>query len=481
MRISIKYLAQTIAILLMFIVSGCGLTSEDKPSEPPEFSNVEVHDPSIYKNGDTYYIFGSHLAAAKSTDLMSWEQISTLPRPNNPLFPEVDETLAAAIDYAETNTFWAPDVVQLKDGTYAFYYNACKGDRPQSVLGLALSESIDGPYEDKGIFLTSGVKMGVSNDGTTYNANVHPNAVDPHTFYDEEGQMWMVYGSYSGGIFIMKMNDETGFPLESQGYGTKLLGGYHARIEGPYILYSKDTDYYYLFLSFGGLDANGGYNIRVARSKEVDGPYYDSEGNALIDAMGVEGKIFYDQAYEPYGHKLVGNFSFESPDEDALVNYGYVSPGHNSAYYDDASDQYYLIFHTRFPKSGNAHQVRVHQFFFNDEGWPVMAPIRYGGETLTDLTESDVVGSYQVVDHGHDITKDIKSSVLMKLQEDGTITNGNGHWRLYDKNKIEITMNDVVYTGYFIEQYDSYVGDWTITFTAGSETGTSIWGIMEEK
>nr|WGE04765.1 hypothetical protein P5640_19670 [Bacillus subtilis] len=74
----------------------------------------------------------------------------------------------------------------------------------------------------------------------------------------------MVYGSYSGGIFILEMNPKTGFPLPGQGYGKKLLGGNHSRIEGPYVLYNPDTQYYYLYLSYGSLDATGGYNIRVA-------------------------------------------------------------------------------------------------------------------------------------------------------------------------------------------------------------------------
>ena len=110
--------------------------------------------------------------------------------------------------------------------------------------------------------------------------------VDPCTFFDKEGKLWMVYGSYSGGIYILEMNPDTGFPLEGQGYGKKLLGKNHARIEGPYILYSPDTDYYYLFLSFGGLGANDGYNIRVCRSKSPDGPYEDALGQDMIDCGG---------------------------------------------------------------------------------------------------------------------------------------------------------------------------------------------------
>lgn len=222
---------------------------------------------------------------------------------------------------------------------------------------------------------------GIGDDGEVYDATEKPNVVDPDVFWDKDGKLWMVYGSYSGGIFILELDPATGFPLEGQGYGKKLLGGNHARIEGPYMLYSPETDYYYLFLSYGGLDANGGYNIRVARSKHPAGPFEDSEGKAMLDAQGTPGVLFDDPAYAPYGVKLMGNHEFVNTDEEAAgAGTGYVSPGHNSAYYDETSGQYYLIFHTRFPGLGEQHEVRVHQMFINEAGWPVVAPHRYGGE-----------------------------------------------------------------------------------------------------
>ena len=39
-------------------------------------SGVAVHDPSIYEEDGTYYIFGSHMSAAKSDDLLHWESIA---------------------------------------------------------------------------------------------------------------------------------------------------------------------------------------------------------------------------------------------------------------------------------------------------------------------------------------------------------------------------------------------------------------------
>ena len=39
------------------------------------YHEVTVHDPSIvYDNAGTYYIFGSHRAVSKSTDLINWTQ-----------------------------------------------------------------------------------------------------------------------------------------------------------------------------------------------------------------------------------------------------------------------------------------------------------------------------------------------------------------------------------------------------------------------
>src|SRR5690606_17246762 len=111
------------------------------------------------------------------------------------------------------------------------YYNACRGDQPRSALGVAVADSVEGPYTDLGIILRSGQRPGEDQQipGEDYDATIHPNAIDPDVFYDAEGKLWMVYGSYSGGIFILELDEETGMPFEGQGSGTHLTGGNHAR------------------------------------------------------------------------------------------------------------------------------------------------------------------------------------------------------------------------------------------------------------
>lgn len=61
-------------------------------------------------------------------------------------------------------------------------------------------------------------------------------------------------------------------------YGKRLLGGGHISIEGPYIMYDEASGYYYLFVSYGALTSNGGYQVRVFHSKTVDGEYVDMNG-----------------------------------------------------------------------------------------------------------------------------------------------------------------------------------------------------------
>ncbi|MFC6651266.1 glycoside hydrolase family 43 protein [Paenibacillus rhizoplanae] len=461
-------------MISLSLLSAC---SGGNPEGPPEFGNVSVHDPSVIKVEDTYYVFGSHLASAKSNDLMSWTQISSGVTDDNVLIPNVTEELSETLSWAQSDTLWAPDVIQLADGKFYMYYDACKGDSPLSALGIAVADEIEGPYKNKGIILKSGMS-GIGDDGEVYDATEKPNVVDPDVFWDKDGKLWMVYGSYSGGIFILELDPATGFPLEGQGYGKKLLGGNHARIEGPYMLYSPETDYYYLFLSYGGLDANGGYNIRVARSKHPAGPFEDSEGKAMLDAQGTPGVLFDDPAYSPYGVKLMGNHEFVNTDEEATGSgTGYVSPGHNSAYYDETSGQYYLIFHTRFPGLGEQHEVRVHQMFMNEAGWPVVAPHRYGGEKIGKYTAKEVAGAYKLVNHGKEITAELAESQIVELNTDGTISGSvTGTWALSNDNMAKLTIEGAEYSGVFLREWNEATSSEVMTFTALSAEGVAVWG-----
>lgn len=469
--------------VMMIMFAACGQETEKLKADTPvekEFSEVSVHDSAVVEGEDgAYYIFGSHLAVAKTTDLMNWTYVNQGVKNDNDIIPDVFLVMKEAFEWAHSNTFWAPDVVRLNDGSYRLYYCNCQGDEPLSCLGIASSAEAAGPYENQGLLLRSGMAASEPDeDGDLYQSAVDPNAVDPVVFYDKEGRLWMIYGSYSGGIYVKEMDPETGLPLEG-GYGTKLLGGNHLRIEAPYVIYNEKTDYYYMFLSFGGLDSDGGYNIRVCRSKNPDGPYEDSMGQDMTDCKGPAGSSFSDATAALYGTKLMGSYKFAwNEGEEGEERRGYLSPGHNSCLYQEETGKYFIIYHTRFENSGEEHQVRVHQMFFNEDGWPIIAPYRYAEESLAPCTVTETAGTYKYLNHGRDISAEMKVSEEIVLEKDGNITGAvTGTWALSGDYNVTLEIDGKSYKGVFLKQWDEDGKKYVMTFTAlDSQTGMAVWG-----
>ena len=473
--------------LLALLAASCGQKEKLQGETPVEhtFADVSLHDPSVVRGEDgNYYIFGSHLAVAKTGDLMNWAYINDKMKAHSSVIPDVYTAMADAFAWSQSDTFWAPDVVRLQNGKYCMYYCNCKGDEPQSCIGIAYADSVEGPYENQGLFLYSGAGADERNGfDSIYQPTRDPNAVDPCVFYDPDGRLWMIYGSYSGGIFAKEMDPVTGLPLDMTDYGTKLLGGNHLRIEAPYVIYNPDTGYYYLFLSFGGLDSDGGYNVRVVRSENPDGPYYDPMGQDMTGCKGPSGSTFSDATAANYGAKLMGGYRFQWQEgELGEDRQGYLSPGHNSCLYDEESGKYFMIHHTRFEKRGEAHEVRVRQMFFNADGWPVLAPYRYTGETAGAVTAEEIPGTYKLIQHGRDINAEAHLSVNITLGKDGKIScqedeDLSGEWKLTGDNQAELTIGSRTYTGLFLVQWDEDGQKDVMTFTAlDGKSGTCVWG-----
>ena len=141
-------------------------------------------------------------------------------------------------------------------------------------------------------------------------------------------------------------------------FGSHIAGGNHRSGEAPYSLYGEATGYYYLYETYGGLTADGGYNMRLFRSENVMGPYLDAAGNNAADS---------GSGNSSYGIKLMGNYEFY----DQL---GKKAAGHNSALIDD-DGAHYLVHHQRFNISPQTeqHELRIHQQFHNEDLWPVTA------------------------------------------------------------------------------------------------------------
>ena len=528
-----------------FTTSATESVEDDPQTEGPSaLKRVSVHDPSIVwdQATSTYYIFGSHRAAAKCNNMMSWEAFTapwatatSKDAANADAFttPEVTKVTKGGKEYdLNFNAFawsargsesysvdgmmWAPDVIYNKKlGKYCMYLSI-NGDGWYSSIIMLTADNIAGPYRYQAPVVMSGFRSGDSYKSTdleivlgeqaslperyapTDNYGNHwPNAIDPCVFYDEDGNLLMSYGSWSGGIFMLQLDEETGlrdydvdYELSATSdpyFGKKIAGGSYVSGEASYIEYIGG--YYFLFMTYGGLEAAGGYQMRVFRSLNPDGPYVDSKGSsALYDSYqlnfgagandGNRGVNIFG-AYSKWGNLLTGGANEAS---------GERAQGHNSII--AAEDgRTYLVYHTRFQDWGEGHQVRVHQVYQNEEGWLVAAPFEYTGEGVKSagiaaaqkVATADIAGNYKLLTHHYGLDHAAKAyevPVDITLNADGTISgDATGTWSVKTGTSY-ITINlGSDYKGVMVPQTLEPTDTKVPCFTAlDSKTGVTIWG-----
>lgn len=467
-------------------------------------SGASVHDPSILKAGDTYYIYGSHMSAASCADLKTWRFLANGYRDSNTVFGQIYSVYDEAFAYAGSPTsiiptddaatggehVWAPDVIYNKAmGKYVMYY-CTTSTWCSSNLCYGISDTPEGPFEWQGALIYSGfdketiystdvmdyVKedyaMSTYFKGSKYRHENWPNAIDPAVFYDGDGKMWLVYGSWSGGIFLLEVDEATGKVIHPEAdpdnnvdayFGKRIVGGGHMSMEAPYILYDESSGYYYLFVSYGSLVREGGYQIRVFRSEKPDGEYVDMNGQNLKSGL--------NNAY--FGLKLSGNYMLPS------LSKAYMATGHNSALVDDDGRKY-VVYHTRFDNGTEQHSPRVHQFIVNAEGWPCMLPYQTQGETVseTGYTKDEVAGRYYMINQGTAISAEIAKPEIVYLNKSGKAKTETeeGTWEMEDGTcYMTLTLGDRTYNGVFCAM-DDEAGTPVMTFSAVGYN-ESVWGV----
>ncbi len=469
-------------------------------------AGVSVHDPSIYKADGKYYIFGSHMSTAVSEDLRTWTSLGDGYKVKDQIYYELMANEEAFAYSGSKKSLiptddrawhvWAPDVIYNEETGLYYLYFCTTSTWNASNLCYATSESIEGPYEWKGALIYSGftletldatdvteyVDRDTAKDryikkSNEYNFNKFPNAIDPTVLYDGEGRLWMVYGSWSGGMYLLELDKATGeviHPEEDEAnrvdpyFGKRLLGGNHSSIEAPYILYDEESGYYYLFVSYGGLAREGGYQIRVFRSETIDGDYVDMNGEFPMDTNNPE--------HYPYGLKLSGNYFLPS------LEMAYMATGHNSAFVDEDGKKY-IVNHTRFDNKTEEHEPRVHQFIVNEEGWPCMLPYATDGETVSEsgYDKSAAAGRYYVINQGTAIDAEIAQPFILYLDESGQVYGDGveGSWEMKDGTCfMKVSYDGKDYSGVFCQMNDE-AGTQVMTFSAVGNN-ESVWGVKYE-
>ncbi len=228
------------------------------------------HDPSTpIKDGRAWYVFstGRGLLTHRSEDLKTWS-------PGERVFKEAPAWHREVVPN-QNGDLWAPDVIKIGK-RYLVYYSVSSFGKQTSAIGLATSPTLD-PQDRKYEWKDGGIVVR-SDEKSPYNA------IDPQMFTDDDGSLWMVFGSFWKGIFLLRLDPETGLrdPKDPEPHHL----AWNEKIEASAIL--KHKDWYYLFVNWGKCceGVNSTYEIRIGRSKKITGPYVDMKGQELATGGG---------------------------------------------------------------------------------------------------------------------------------------------------------------------------------------------------
>jgi len=297
-------------------------------------SLVDCHDPHIIQQDDWFYVFSTGrrhiLNTVRSQDLVNWE-------PTPDIFKAVPQWITKEIP--RCRNLWAPDI-HLINGRYCLYYSASTFGSQRSFIGLATNKTLDPnrpdyQWNDEGMVIESDKSKDF-------------NAIDAGIITDKDGHVWMVWGSYWGGIKLTELNPKTGKLLSETPkiYSIARREAGTTAIEGAYLIYRNG--FYYLWVSFDACcrGIRSTYNIRVGRSKEITGPYTDKNGKSMMDGGGTlilktEGR--------------------------------WIGPGHNSVL--AVSKQDYLVYHTYDAENFGRPILQIRPIEWDKDAWPTAGPI----------------------------------------------------------------------------------------------------------
>lgn len=425
-------------------------------------NNVGVHDPALTEveiDGVRYYYMvqtgweGGNIIR-RSTDLMHWENIGKT-TPSAELMAEygwtdIDEWMLKTVANCQ---YWAADIVPASYGGYWLYtciVNSAvdeeKHDRVCTVL--AWSPTLEAnSFKYVGVVLQS--ISDYAQDALYYNVV----ALDPQVVYDEEGRMFLTYGSFGAGTYMIELDTETGLRKDGQTswlsedtintymeearetkigdshsyYGTHMT--YCA--EGSLITHQYDVpmvdedgnvtevkdDYYYLMTCLGVLSRN--YVLFTAKSDKIDS-FTNLSGDPM--AAGWIGKELVTGLFPPLSgyrkdldregyittaDRIEGSTEYIAMSSFKWADYEFDihAPGHGDLYTtSDGVNIAQLMVRTlalqtdKTAACDNGHplaasstkfMMQAHQYYMNSVGDIVINANRYAGEVDRTISQEE--------------------------------------------------------------------------------------------
>jgi arabinan endo-1,5-alpha-L-arabinosidase len=303
----------------------------------PVPSYVFIHDPSMIRQGSTWYLFSTgdpnggvndgDIQIRTSTDLRTWRLSGTV-------FTTIPMWITSMV--LGVQNLWAPDISYF-DGLYHLYYAASTFGSNESVIALATNRTLD----------STSPAYHWKDDGLVFSSNVADdyNAIDPSVVAAPGGAKWLLFGSFWSGVKILSLNPSTGRPASEHPTLYSLSSAPSPDPEeGSYMIHHDG--FYYLFVSYGYCCKALGstYEILVGRSQSITGPFIDPNGTTMTNGGGME---------------LQGSTD------------GMIGPGGPSVTLDGGS--FLIDYHYYDAWAQGQPWVQVRRLYWSQEGWPIPA------------------------------------------------------------------------------------------------------------
>ncbi len=470
-----------------------------------KWGTYNVHDPAVMRVADTYYMYSTdaiyfqrrnngerrqdikhgNIQVRSSKDLVHWKfegwAFDSIPAEAKQWVWDNNQNKGA------TN-IWAPFPVQYGE-KFRLYYCVSAFGMQSSYIGLAESDSPLGPWTMKGEVVKTrrGHRM---------------NAIDPSIITDPEtGKMWMHYGSYFGGLYVVELNPKTGktFTYDDQGILVARRANYKKdNLEAPEIIYHPSFKKYYLFTSYDPLITT--YNVRVGRADKPEGPFFDFFGKDLRDTTNN-----YPVITHPYQFK-------NHP--------GWAGVGHCGVFNNEIGD-FFMAHQGRLSPENQLMVLHIRELKWTTNGWPVASPQRYTGKVtpknivsgsskpksdiskyktnkfrnIETLHPNDLPGQWEIIriqdtktdrqlefgqilwGEGELRPTEINQSKDVEFLQNGSMKGSDGKWKYNAKHglrlilKNETISNLIVFSGHDWENQTE-----TLLFTGLDNNGCSVWG-----
>ena len=249
-----------------------GFCADTKVEPLPLTGQTFIHDPStIVKDNGRYYVFGTGrgVLSKSSPDLVHWT--------NGPsVFDQMPAWTFATVP--GFRGCWAPDVIRLGDRV-CLYYSISTWGKQLSAIGLATNPTLN--VSATNYHWTDCGPVIQSTNGSAFNT------IDPSVMLDADVKLWMTFGSYWTGIYLIQLDPKTGLRTDTNTAPQRLAWNHlNNSIEASCL--TRHGDFYFLFVNWGQCckGTNSTYEVRVGRSKNITGPYLDRDGKNLSDSGG---------------------------------------------------------------------------------------------------------------------------------------------------------------------------------------------------